>query len=536
MLGVRLADDAQRKLLQVPQLRRHERVQLAEGVGCHGGPRLAVSSVSATTRGRDQPTGRKCGEYARFRHSAKMVDRKRLDEHWRIPVVTAHQHEPPLDFQPAEVASLYLMTSNTREVALRPIRSLPIIAVVVLAPFRTLHAEQAAVLPSASGTLNVVIGNKNGFVIAADSRTSFSQPNAPPIEGQKLFRTGPRSAMVIAGFASIPAGPLQYEIAAHITTRFDGNESDDDAADWVRSVLGHNLTRLASIVSMYEYRRDFSFVATLAGLDEHGPPSITVLDLAPKWKPVGLRGQVFPVVASETEPSTIKCDFFRAVTIGMDQIARRILRGSDPTTDKRVHNYLCRLNADTLDEMSVPEMKELTSAIFAETMKDPLMSRTVGGRVQMGVFPQKGEPEWIQQTFPKRDPLLDKTSLIIGARLTPGKNGKAEMKKIGYMSSVGEFGGMRLTARPGKPGVFLPDQYLQRVFVDSLFDRVQFVLGTDIYVGDLFRNSTLLVLGPRPTIFELNRCVDSQLWIGTPGGTLVRAKLSETCVPVPPQQ
>src|SRR5271170_2628571 len=60
----------------------------------------------------------------------------------------------------------------------------------------------------ASGTLNLVLANKNGFVVAADSRMSSDHPFL--CEGkrqlycdnsQKLFRTTPNSAMVIAGFA-----------------------------------------------------------------------------------------------------------------------------------------------------------------------------------------------------------------------------------------------------------------------------------------------------------------------------------------------
>src|SRR5208282_4676766 len=69
----------------------------------------------------------------------------------------------------------------------------------------------------ASGTLNLILANQNGFVVAADSRmsapgpfrcTDGTQAKQGPETGffycddsQKLFRTGTRSAMVISGFA-----------------------------------------------------------------------------------------------------------------------------------------------------------------------------------------------------------------------------------------------------------------------------------------------------------------------------------------------
>src|ERR1039458_3668293 len=60
----------------------------------------------------------------------------------------------------------------------------------------------------ASGTLNIILANKNGFVIGADSRmssdTSFDCEGKLQLycdNSQKLFRSTSHSAMAIAGFA-----------------------------------------------------------------------------------------------------------------------------------------------------------------------------------------------------------------------------------------------------------------------------------------------------------------------------------------------
>src|SRR5438128_903144 len=67
-----------------------------------------------------------------------------------------------------------------------------------------------------AGTLNLLLANKNGFVIAADSRRTRSRDGAHWDDSQKLFRVGPRSALVMAGFASwaAPGSPLDVQVAS----------------------------------------------------------------------------------------------------------------------------------------------------------------------------------------------------------------------------------------------------------------------------------------------------------------------------------
>lgn len=59
-----------------------------------------------------------------------------------------------------------------------------------------------------SGTLNLVLANRNGFVVAADGRGTNKDGGVIDCSDdfQKLFRTGKRSAMAIAGLLATPKG------------------------------------------------------------------------------------------------------------------------------------------------------------------------------------------------------------------------------------------------------------------------------------------------------------------------------------------
>jgi hypothetical protein len=126
-------------------------------------------------------------------------------------------HSLPPNRLAAENASIFIRESNRRYFWLEANMQRRTGLVVALAMSYVISMPDPApaqmqgfeVSPAfASGTLNIVLANKNGIVIAADSRMSSSAPfscgNAMQLycdNSQKLFRTGERSAIVIAGFA-----------------------------------------------------------------------------------------------------------------------------------------------------------------------------------------------------------------------------------------------------------------------------------------------------------------------------------------------
>src|SRR5579863_2847124 len=134
----------------------------------------------------------------------------------------------------------------------------------------------------ASGTLNLVLANRNGFVIVTDSRMSsdnafhcHDETSSPSCDNQlqhkttfycddsqKLFRTGHGSAAAIAGFAvghDYPS-PLRLQIADIMRRKFGPSGMTGDTAfgevnlpnrpdtrqvgDWAELVLQPALTEL----------------------------------------------------------------------------------------------------------------------------------------------------------------------------------------------------------------------------------------------------------------------------------------------------
>ena len=107
---------------------------------------------------------------------------------------------------------------------------------------------------STSGTLNILFANKNGFVIAADSRMSGKVPFQCAVTGtlqlhcdnsQKLFRTSPKSALVIAGFAiDGQNSPLNLAIASVLLRQFGPHGMDnDDHAQFVPDQIKNKLSK-----------------------------------------------------------------------------------------------------------------------------------------------------------------------------------------------------------------------------------------------------------------------------------------------------
>ena len=143
------------------------------------------------------------------------------------------------------------------------------------------------------GTLNVVLANKNGFVVITDSMvTAISGQEVVQLSdpAQKLFQLDERTVATIAGFGSgeIPTAPEFNTSAAGILARYIrqlGNRPD--------STLSEKLTSLSFTfnfyLSSYANIRDvilgdtppgnYEFQSLLAGYDPDGTPRIARLIL-----------------------------------------------------------------------------------------------------------------------------------------------------------------------------------------------------------------------------------------------------------------
>jgi hypothetical protein len=175
---------------------------------------------------------------------------------------------------------------------------LTLLALLMVSPKS--EAQEQPISPSlAVGTLNLVIANKNGFVVITDSRKSG--PRLMLCEGrqqlycdnsQKLFRTTPHSAMMIAGFASAwDSTPLDLEVASVIRKQFDPSQwPNDDHADAVplsaEGVLTDALIDVAAIFDPQTPSQTLSLTATFVRFDADKAPVIEVKYFTEQWKPV----------------------------------------------------------------------------------------------------------------------------------------------------------------------------------------------------------------------------------------------------------
>lgn len=275
----------------------------------------------------------------------------------------------------------------------------------------------------ASGTLNLILADKNGFVIAADSRRSSLTGFLHCSDGtrkhycddsQKLFKTGKQSAMVIAGFATGGAktpSPLDLVVASVLRKKFGpcgqkvfrvttGPKPKGEVvcAPEAMAVPGGALfdlvPALTAVASLYQ-PGDLSplqmrFVASSAGIDSKGRVSIEQQYFNGSWVYAGNNVPVPSYRVSRRSGDVI--DRFTLVAEGITDIANQILGGSYGGSDPIIQRYYRKLHAGPFgrDSMTLAEMKELARVILRETRRK--YPNFVGGPDQIGVFPVKALP------------------------------------------------------------------------------------------------------------------------------------------------
>jgi hypothetical protein len=267
------------------------------------------------------------------------------------------------------------------------------------------QAPESGVRPAlASGTLNLILANKNGFVIAADSR--MSSENVVPCDGknqtfcdnsQKLFRTGRTAAMVIAGFAvGSSNSPLDLTVASLLRKRFGSDGIPDErggpilASNWVQGALGQSLMGVAALYDpAVVSAQDLTLIATFAGFNEDGTTVVRQLRFTPTWRslePLNIPTPEYQITVEEQKITR----FFR-LTAGITCVADAILAGTYKSDDPIIRSYRQKLHNHLLDAMPLQEMRTLAEVILRETRNFTPM---VGGEDQIGVFPINGEVQW----------------------------------------------------------------------------------------------------------------------------------------------
>jgi hypothetical protein len=282
--------------------------------------------------------------------------------------------------------------------------------------------------PLASGTLDLVLGNKNGFVIAADSRRSSDsqllcngQLSLQCDDSQKLFRTGSKSAMVIAGFATGRYIELpELSIASMLRRRFgetglpDEEGTPEFARGWAAESLGQALVASASFYDEGTPPNKLEFIAYFVGFDKSGSPLIRAVQFWPTWKVTNIPNVKIPVYEVTNVGLTVTK--FVAQSAGIGCIADLVIQGLYKSDDPTINAYYQRLKNNQLDDMPLAEMRALAETILHETEK---FTDYVGGPDQIAMIPANGEPQWPHVKLPSSTQLSPNFMLWTEGFLSP---------------------------------------------------------------------------------------------------------------------
>lgn len=348
-------------------------------------------------------------------------------------------------------------------------------------------------IPEVSGgTLNLVLANKNGFVIAADSRRTGTRPfqcNGISAlhcdDSQKLFRVGTRTAVVIAGFAAGGGdSPLGLEVAKVLRHRFgpegliDSESSAEAVAAWNQMSLGLALTAVGSLLDPRIDPRHLDFYATYAEIGKDGRPLVLTQFFKARWERAGPFSKIYPDF--EVEYRTLPRDTFTFHHVGQNAIARAIEIGEYETSDENILRYYAKKKTGGLDSMSLVDLRRLAESIFRATKAS---TPYVGGETQIGVFSRSGAGYWyipasLPQTreAPKRIDI--RRGLIFERGDYFGKNHDSRSLQLYWEDYERPF-----------------SSPISHFFLANHFKDVEIVLDNNFFVRNVFENAVLKWMG-----------------------------------------
>jgi len=269
--------------------------------------------------------------------------------------------------------------------------------------------------PATTGSLNLVLANRNGFVIAADSRgREHPKGNQYRDRYQKLFRTGPRSALAIAGLLAGGVKPFELETIARIVRHFgptglnDGRGEPDMVGWWLEDEFRHQLQKLAAVLTTFKGYPglDLRLIATVVGFNANGDIILEQVQFVPDGVVIGN----IPTIKATLSKSVVHDFEWRAA--GATGIAEAVLHGRLEAPMPALADYLQFRREGRLGSMSVEQMVGLAEVIFRETMS---RERGVGGAVQMAMLPREGKGQWKLTPSSPLVTALGGSGLLIGA-------------------------------------------------------------------------------------------------------------------------
>lgn len=337
-----------------------------------------------------------------------------------------------------------------------------------------------------SGTLNIILANKNGFVIGTDSRMSGDEPF--PCAGraqlhcdnsQKLFRTTPHSAFAIAGFA-VGGGntPLDLALAPVLRRGFGPNglprdENSDAIAHSLEIILEDALTDVAAICDPSTPSTALSVTVILARINDKQVPVLQQLQLTEAWTPMGPLKVLAPQYSSRLTPEVTVTKFFGA-SVGIKFVAEAILKGVYKSDDPLIRDYYRRRKMGQLDDMGLNEMSALAHVILRETEK---FTEFVGGGDQMSEFASGDDATFHLPT-----------GLTNDTQTTPTVT---RWEGLECISTQTPFCGNAPVSFSRNPAQMAGAVRFAKLFIASEFRDIPVALDGNLFIGDSFEGVTL---------------------------------------------
>jgi hypothetical protein len=374
--------------------------------------------------------------------------------------------------------------------------------VMLLSDSALSQEPQPAQLPH-GGTLNLLFANKNGFVIAADSRRTYRLSRSYHDDSQKLFRIGPQSAMVIAGFATWmwPGSPLDIQVASVLREDLmddkwlSGERTILELPNQIKGGLGYQLGALGALLGTYSPPMpldslNFQFMA--AEIASTGQIQIVTGTFNPTIQKLGALGVSMP--SYNLTPEARIVEGFIALAAGQRKVATAILQGNFATKDPRILNYYRNRIGGRLDDLSLSGLEELAIAIMAETNRaTPL----VGGPNQIGVFGRDGNVKWNLPPMATDRQKLHSTILKAGFPYGYDKLGSGEV-----LDGGGEKAELKMYVSLYQPF----EQDLIQIFIGNQFRNVRVLLDGNVFAANEFKHVKFLYRGER--VYFVNNTLD----------------------------
>ncbi len=366
-----------------------------------------------------------------------------------------------------------------------------------------------------TGTLNVVLANRNGVVIATDSRRSSKQlfdchgrQQTFCDDSQKLIKTGAASALAIAGFASgglpgVSGTPLNVEVSSILRRRFGNSGIPDQRGNvgMVTSYVDMTFTQLLpGVAGIFDPSTpnppELSFFVTIAGI-ENGVPKVSQVCFTPQPKQGDRENVVFYFDAKPNcfmggQPGPVTVEhFIQPVLVGCSEcveIPSKIASTTFPTHDPAILAYYSSVKTKNLDNFTTAQMEDLARAMLR---KAAVHTDMIGGDPQVIVFPIRGELSVSMPLLPSNQTFVP--NMVLNAACVYSHDSPDGRPLPGSRQSM-SFEGKNWVEAP-------TSQY----FLADEFENVTVTLDNNYFVGDSFNSVTFNYFGSRQRSKRFNQ-------------------------------